>query len=281
MGESEFENGTFPSSDGLKLFYRYFSHPEARNTIIILHGHGEHTGRYVKFLNYLKNEKLSIAMYDFRGHGRSEGRVTYVDSFEDLIADVDSFLKFLQTEKALKTPFLLLGHSNGGLVAVHWALRNGAKLKSLVLSSPCLGLRLPAFIVKFNRWMNAWAPRFIYGNPVYPPYLTHNDGELEQYKKDKLIRRKISVRLLDEMLLYSEKLRADEPWKLDCPVTVLMSGLDKVVDGEKTQKLFQSLEAPKKEITIFDQFYHEIFNEKDQERVFQKLVESLRKVQGP
>ena len=228
--ENKFETGTFHSHDGLNLFYRYFKNPSEKNTLVILHGHGEHTGRYTKFLNYLEDQGISIAMYDFRGHGNSEGPAVYINTYEELLRDVDSFISFLEKEKGLTGNFFLLGHSNGGLVSYHWASRNPERLKALFLSSPCWGLHLPRFLVGFNRWMNSWAPKFIYGNPVYPPYLTHNEAEVERYKKDELIRRKISVRLLDEMIKYSDKLEAGKSWTTSFPVYILMSGLDKVVD---------------------------------------------------
>lgn len=276
--EEKFENGTFQSHDGLNLFYRYYKNPAEKNTILLLHGHGEHTGRYTKFIDYLENEGLSIAMYDARGHGRSEGPVVYLDSYEDFIKDVDAFLDFLKREKNINGKIFLFGHSNGGLISYHWASRNPERLKALFLSSPCWGLHLPPFLVKLNRWLNSWAPKFIYGNPVYPPYLTHNLEEVERYKKDVLIRRKISVRLLDEMIKYSDQIDSAKPWVTSFPVYILMSGLDKVVDGEKTKKVYEKIEAPDKALHSFEGFYHEIFNEKGQEEVFAKFLEYLRKV---
>ncbi len=77
-------NGTFQSYDRRKLFYRFF--PSAKrdhDPLIILHGHGEHTGRYEKFSRILGGENLAVAMFDSRGHGRSEGPEVYVERFED------------------------------------------------------------------------------------------------------------------------------------------------------------------------------------------------------
>ena len=263
--------GKFQTRDHLNLHYRYFSNPQAENTLILLHGHGEHSGRYAKFAQHLSDKKLNLAIYDARGHGASEGLQVYVTSFEDYIQDVTSFVEFLTARYGLKNKFFLFGHSNGGLVAVHWALRNPEKLRALFLSSPFLGLRLPGFLAALTTFLSARVPRFIYKNPVYPPYLTHNPEEVDHYKKDPLIRRRISARLLHEMMIYQRRLETLPALEFSFPVYILMSGLDKVVDPQKTKIFYEKLKVPAKELKIFPEFYHEIFNELGQEQVFEAL----------
>ena len=263
--------GTFRGGGGISFFYRTFENPEALDTLVILHGHGEHSGRYEKFARILEKERLSIALFDMRGYGRSEGREVTVDSFEEYISDLTAFLDFLEKTYGAKKKIFLLGHSLGGLVAVHWALRFQDRLKALFLSSPFLGLRLPPPLVCLNSFLMRVCPDFIYQNPVYPPHLTHNPEEVRNYKSDPLIKRKISVRLLDQVLKYQAKLNAMEPVRVSFPVYVLAAGLEKVVDLDRTRSFFQKLEAPHKEMKIFDGFYHEIFNELDQGKAFDFL----------
>ncbi len=263
--------GYFQGAGGIRLFYRYFQCPGAVDTLVILHGHGEHSGRYEKFFPILQDQHLSIGVYDARGYGLSEGREVYVESFEDYLRDLTEFIRFLQEAHGQKGKIYLLGHSLGGLVAVHWALRFPERLRALFLSSPFLGLRLPGFLILMNSLLNRWNPGFIYRNPVYPPHLTHNPEEVRNYRADKLIKRKISVRLLDQMLLYQTKLEAVERFRFPFPVYIMAAGLEKVVDLERTQSFFRRMEAPRKEMKIFDDFYHEIFNELEQEKAFDFL----------
>ncbi|MBI3306354.1 MAG: lysophospholipase [Candidatus Omnitrophica bacterium] len=275
------EEGMFFAQDHLKLFYRIHIRPGAANTLVILHGHGEHSGRYDKFTRILEKENLNIAAMDLRGSGRSEGREVYVESFQDYLANLSSFIQFLKLRYGIHEKVILLGHSLGGLIAIHWAMEHPEAIKGMILSSPCLGLRLPPLLVRFNDWMNRYFPKFLYQNPVYPPHLTHNPEEVIQYKKDPLIKRKITVRLIDEMLKSMDLLEQKGKIRYPFPVYILSAGMEKVVDFSRTKDFFQKLDVPDKDIVIFDGYYHEIFNELGQEKVFEALKENIRRIAGP
>ena len=269
--------GSFPGAGGLKLHYRYYHNSAAKNVIVMTHGHGEHIGRYEKFSRYLKEESFSLAMFDSRGHGSSEGREVYIDSFEEYIGDAAAYLDFLKSEFGVSQKVFLFGHSVGGLTSVYLARRFPERFNALILSAPCLGLELPHFLVHLNSWFNQWMPRFVYTNPVYPPHLTHNPEEVDAYKKDPLIKRKMSVRLLAEVLSYAKALEPVPSFEFPFPLFILASGLEKVVDLKKTQQFFDKVKAPEKDMVVFEDYYHEIFNEQEQEKVFEQLKVFLRR----
>jgi len=274
------EEGTVRAPDGLRLYYRVFGVPEPSGTLIILHGHGEHIGRYEKFYSMLRDENLTIAGCDFRGHGCSEGPEVYVTHYDQYLDDFSFFMDVLKDRYPLKGKTILLGHSMGGLAAVHWAARHPERLQGLILSSPCLGLRLPPFLVSFNAVLNRYLPKFLYQNPVYPPHLTHNPEEVAQYKKDKLIKRRMSARLVHESLLAMKRLEARKAFAFPFPVYILAAGLEKIVDSSKTQLFFDKVRAPAKEMIVFPGFYHEIFNELQQQQAFDVLKNCIRKIKA-
>lgn len=266
------EQGFLDSDGGVQLFYRlYFPPTPWQDILVIFHGHGEHSGRYRKFADHLKEKGMVVASFDFRGTGQSGGREVYVDSLEDYVSDADAFVRYLRRHLAFQKKIVLLGHSLGGLTALSWAEKNLDGIKCLILSSPCLGLKIPGFLRGFNKMMDRYWPGLVYQNPVYPPHLTHNPEEMKEYKQDPLIKRKISVRLLNEMIKYmafwSGRDRCDFPF----PVHVLMAGLERVVDGDATRRFFDCLRCPKKTLKVFENFYHEIFNESGQDLVFAEL----------
>lgn len=271
----EFFEGDFENRDKLRLHYRFFRKPDAKETLFVLHGHGEHSGRYLKFASQLQNQNLSLAMLDLRGYGLSEGEPCYVNRYEEYENDFSDFLQFARNEWTVREKPLLLGHSNGGLVAIRWALKHPEQLRALFLSSPYLGLKLPGALIALNNLLLVLFPHFVYSNPVYPPFLTHNPEELVNYKKDNLMRRKITTRLLSEMMRVHHELEALPSVTFPFPVMILMAGLDRIVDPSKTKLFYGKLRVPCKELKVFEGFYHEIFNELKQDEVFEALRKQI------
>jgi lysophospholipase len=275
----QFEVGFFRTFDGLELFYRFHAARKDGGTLVFLHGHGEHSGRYEKFAERLKDLDVSIAGFDYRGHGRSQGEAVYVNHFEEYLRDISAFIDFIRGRYGVQKKIFLLGNSLGGLIAIHWAKREPEKIRALILSSPFLGLRLSKAVVYFNNFMNLFLPHYIYRNPIYPPYLTHDASEVEKYKQDPLIRRRTSARLVHEMFKAVSQVASTPLFNFPFPVFVLMSGDEKVVDPEKTHLFFAKVHAPMKDIKIFPGFYHELFNEMNQTEAFEALRECIRKAE--
>jgi alpha-beta hydrolase superfamily lysophospholipase len=267
--------GYFIAAGGTRLFYRYHDPGDAAKTLIVLHGHGEHSGRYEKFFAHLESLNIAVGVFDFRGHGRSEGAEVFVESFEQYLSDVTSFADFLAKRYHASSPVYLLGHSAGGLAAVGWALAYPSRVKKLILSAPLFGLRVPGILLRINAWLNGYFPRFIYQNPVYPRHLTHDLREVARYQSDPFIQRKISVRLVSEMLSYASRLERIQCLEVPFPVCGLLAGDERIVDNAKTKLFFGKLKSPGVRIETFPGFYHEIFNEIEQDRVFQYLCDFL------
>jgi alpha-beta hydrolase superfamily lysophospholipase len=262
---------SFKSFDGTELFYRFFSVPGARHTVIMIHGYGEHSGRYEKFPGKMKNLSAQFAVMDLRGMGKSGGARGDVGSFEDYLRDVTGFIGHLRTKYSIPGKFILLGHSLGGLVATCWAMKNPGPVKMLVLSAPFLGLKPSRLIGAVNRLLLAFAPRFIYRNPVRSRTLSHDPVEVAIHRKDPLILRHISARLIGEIARAMAVLRKKPVLSLPFPVYLLGVGEERIVDPSQVRRFFDRLVAPRKERTIFEGFFHEIFNERDQQRAFNVL----------
>src|SRR3989338_3706009 len=89
------ETGYFSSFDGTELFYRWWN-KGVPDHLFLIHGFGEHSGRYLEFIHELEALPISIAIYDLRGHGRSKGERVYVKSFDELINDTDQFRSLIE-----------------------------------------------------------------------------------------------------------------------------------------------------------------------------------------
>jgi alpha-beta hydrolase superfamily lysophospholipase len=261
----------FKSRDGTKIFYRFYPAPGSRHTVIMLHGYGEHSGRYEKFPGKMERLSAQFAVMDFRGMGRSEGARGDIGSFDDYIEDVTAFMEHLRKKHSIPPKFILFGHSFGGLVAIHWAMKNPEPVKMLILSAPFLGLRFSRFIHSLNRLVLFLAPRFVYKNPVRSRALSHDPAEIAAYRKDPLILRYISARLIREIARQMETLRKQPILSVPFPVHLLLVGEERIVDPGMVRRFFDRLVAPRKERTIFEGFFHELFNEREQQKAFNVL----------
>lgn len=261
----------FKSRDGTKIFYRFYPAPGARHTVIMLHGYGEHSGRYEKFPGKMGRLSAQFAVMDFRGMGRSEGARGDVGSFEDYLGDVTAFVEHLRKKHLIPPKFILLGHSLGGLVAIHWAIKNPEPVKLLILSVPLLGLRFLKVIRPLNRLLLFFAPGFVYRNPVRSSALSHDPAEITVYRKDPLILRHISARLVEEFGRCTEILRKQPVLSVPFPVYLLTVGEERIVDPDMVWRFFDRLVSPRKERTIFEGFFHELFNELEQQKAFNVL----------
>lgn len=263
--------GRFKSKDGTEIFYRFYPMPGARHTVIALHGYGEHSGRYEKFPEKMKGLSAQFAVMDHRGMGRSGGARGDINSFDDYLGDVTAFVDHLRKKHSIPFKFILLGHSLGGLIATLWAMKNPGPVKLLIVSVPFLGFRFSTIILPLNRLIFFMAPGFIYKNPIRSRSLSHDSNEMAAYRKDPLILRRISARLVAEISRRMECLRKQPVVSVPFPIYLLSAGEERIVDSGRIRVFFDRLVAPRKERTIFEGFFHEIFNEQDQQKAFNVL----------
>lgn len=263
--------GTFKGYDGANLFYRLFEPARPRHTLVILHGYGEHSGRYLKFPEMLRVDAVRVAVMDLRGMGRSGTNVPEAETVEEFLKDVDCFSAHLRQFHGVTDPLIVLGHSMGGLLALEWALLHPEAVKRLILSAPFLGLKGLRLCRLFNAILRLFLPGYVYRNPVLPKFLSHDVDEVNAYRNDPLIKRSISAALIGSIMERIVRLHARETVTLPFPAHFLTAGEERIVDPDAVRTLFDRLAAPRKEWTGFEGFYHEIFNETGQGRAFNVL----------
>jgi alpha-beta hydrolase superfamily lysophospholipase len=260
----------------------------AHATLVLTHGMGEHSESYVNSADSLARLGWTIWAWDLPGHGRSEGKRGHVDHFTDYSNDLSQFLLHLQKNSQLNQPFALLGHSMGGLITLKYLLdetRNGAsddpKPKACVLSSPLLdvALKVPAakeFASKvlFHVW-----PSLTLGNEIQYSDLTRDPDWLKTYEKDPLRHDKISPALYEGMTETMKDV-GEHADQIKLPVGVFAAGHDKIVSLAATRRMFEKLGSAQKELIVYQESYHEIFNDLDRESVFRDLNAFLNSVPG-
>jgi alpha-beta hydrolase superfamily lysophospholipase len=258
------------AADGTALHVTDYLLPaaEARASIVIMHGLGEHSGRYRHVAAFLNECGLSVRCYDHRGHGRSDGIRGDVTNGSPMLQDaeivVDDFAAHFD-----RPPFLL-GHSMGGLFAARFALAGRSRLRGLVLSSPALAVNLSPLQRRLLDIMHAIVPSFGVANGLPLPYLSHDAAVVAAYKADPLVHNKISARLMRAMLAAIGDCQT-QAGTLAVPVLMLVAGDDHLVDAAGSKRFFSALAPGLATMHLYEGFYHEVFNEPDAARPFADL----------
>src|SRR3989338_9144983 len=269
------ETGYFTSFDGCRLFYRSWR-KSADSALLIVHGLGEHSGRYDELASFLSELSVSIFAFDLRGHGNSDGPRAFAEDFEQLTKDLKSFRTLVQRDLQPNiTRFFVLGQSLGGLIATKVVLDGTEDWDTLILWAPFFGIPFGhAALSVLCSILDLIVPRMIWDNPVPAVYLTHDVEELARYRSDALVQRRITIHLAREMFLAcrSVGLRAEE---ITLTLVVMAAGDDRIVSLKRTISFFNRCRSQNKTLKVFDGFFHELLHERERAKPMMMLKEEL------
>jgi len=183
MKHSKFKFKTF---DGLQLFARSWQ-PEAkpRAVICLIHGMGEHSGRYTHVADQLTQTGYTLLSFDLRGHGQSQGPRGHTPSYEALLNDINSLLN--EADKNFpELPRFLYGHSLGGNLVLNYVLHRQPKLKGVIVTDPWLRLAFepPRFKIILAQITNYIWPSFSQKNGLDTKTLSRDPEVVHAYEND-------------------------------------------------------------------------------------------------
>ncbi|RYZ76659.1 MAG: alpha/beta hydrolase [Proteobacteria bacterium] len=272
-----------PNRGEADVFYQTWTTPAARATLVLTHGLGEHSESYWKVADDLARIGYDVIAWDLRGHGRSEGKRGHVDQFEDYSHDLAQLLQYLKKSKHLTKPFVLMAHSMGGLVQFKYLISNefasGPQPVAAVFSAPLLDVAMAVPVLKdaaakltFKIW-----PSLTLDNGIKDEDLVRDPEWLKTYDKDTLRHSKTSPALYFGMLdaMKDVQQHAD---RVQLPVLVQAAGHDKIVSTPAIQGLFAQLGSSDKELIVYDESYHEIYNDLDRSEAISDLDLFLKRV---
>jgi alpha-beta hydrolase superfamily lysophospholipase len=258
------------AADGTMLYVTDSLLPaaQARGSVVLMHGLGEHSGRYRHVASFFNDCGLSVRCYDHRGHGRSQGKRGDVINGDPMLQDAEIIVEDFSAR--FPEPPFLFGHSMGGLFAARFALAGLSPLRGLILSSPALAVTMSAFQRGMLKIMYAVAPTLGMPNGLSPSFLSHDPKVVAAYKADPLVHGRISARLLRSMLSSIDYCQA-HAGSMAIPTLMLIAGDDHLVDAEGSRRFFARLPPGLAQMHVYDGMYHEIFNEIDSQRPFADL----------
>ena len=240
-------------------------------TVILVHGLGEHAGRYGEVAAHLHQWGFAVRAYDQQGHGQSEGARGDMLRPGSLQADLCRVIDDTRQHPSLQgTPLILLGHSMGGLVVARTLAEGLRPVDAVVLSSPALG----AFPNFFQKMLLASLPRVLphlrVDNGLKPEFVSRDPDVVKAYKADPLVHRRISAGLAAWILTQGAQTLADaRHWQV--PTLLLYAGQDRLVNAQASADFARAAPAAVLQAECFEAMYHEIFNDLYRAQVFTAL----------
>ena len=270
---------TLHTTDGLKLHLSH--HPAgtaAHGVVVLVHGLGEHLGRYAHLIAHLNGWGWHVLAYDQRGHGRSEGGRGQLATDHDLLDDLSHVIDAART--AHRGPLVLLGHSMGGLVVSRFAADTKAPwwrpVDGLVMSSPALDPGMNGAQKLLLALLGPIAPSLSVGNGLKPAWISRDPAVVAAYVADPLVHDRVTPRLVRFIVDGGEWVRARAAaWTV--PTLLLYAGSDRCVAPAGSRAFAAA--APPQAVTAqeFAPLFHEIFNEPERAEVFAALQAGLRR----
>ena len=267
MSAADISETTLERPKGPPLFFRKHLVEKEQARMVIVHGLGEHSGRYLALAEDLAKKGISLWILDLRGHGQSGGEKGHVESFDDYTDDVRCVVDLALEGKPADTKFFLLGHSMGGLVAIGFALEHQDLIEGLVVSSPALGVAAPIPAVKKVAAALAARilPRLGIKNELDPQHVSRDPEIVRQYIEDPLVHNRVSTNFYIQFLkaVKTAFLRAAD---IKIPILIQIAGADRIVNAQDVVAFFEALTVPDRELKVYDGLYHEIYNETEPDR---------------
>jgi alpha-beta hydrolase superfamily lysophospholipase len=234
--------------------------------VAVLHGGGDHSGRYPALTAGLVRAGFEVALLDFRGHGQSDGRRWHVDTFDDYLADIDAFLGRL-CQDGYAGKLFVAAHSMGSLIAARWGVDHWREPAGFVLSSPYLRLAMRPPLAKV--WGARLAGRIVPWLPVATGLTSAaltSDPELQAWTDhDPLYGRKTTPRWFDEASRAQVEVM-ERAAEFRAPLLVLAAGADTIADPAASRRFVETVQSKDKQFVLYPGFRHEIFNEVERER---------------
>lgn len=270
----------FNGFDNQKLFYQEWTQKNPKGLFVITHGHGEHSECYHRLVDGLYTSGWDCIAWDWRGHGRSEGKRGYAGHFSHYVWDYKKFLEMLVHQDLYKDlPWVALAHSMGGLIQTRTLLDNKISLpiKAQVLSSPLFGLGTEIPLLKDLAALAAFHlyPKLTLGNDLKNDSLTRDPAVLTEFEKDPLRHEQISPGVYIGFLQAIEYVQKKAS-HLKTPLLLQLAGQDVVVSNTEASRFFEAVSSPIKTKKVYHDSYHEIYNDLDKAECFEDIQDFIR-----
>lgn len=257
---------TLHRPDHTSLLVRHWQ-PAGSNVkanLLVLHGYLEHAGRYAPLAEYLAQLAIATHVYDMRGHGRSSGQRGYVKHFDDYLDDADAIVGTVESD----APLFVLGHSNGGLIALDWVMSRPTPAQGLIVTNPFLAMTSPPRGPKLwvGRLAGRFAPRLSLPSGLKSEQMSHDPQMVEAHRQDPLICHNANASWFRAVAKTQARVLGQR--RVSKPLLYVYSGADPIAAPDINRQFAQQLDSPDKTIEERADEFHEVLNETKREALF-------------
>jgi alpha-beta hydrolase superfamily lysophospholipase len=262
------------SKDEKELFGRHWAIENPKAAMVLVHGFGEHCGRYEHMASYLNTQGIAVVAADMRGHGKSEGKRGVVSAYDDFREDLDALLT--ETRRLYpNTPLTLYGHSMGGGIVLDYGSRLTNDLP-IIASAPLITLTdpIPKGLRTFARFMGKVFPKGALAQPIDGTKISNLPDEQALYLNDPLNHGKMGFRLAETMVVTGENLQ-DSAKDWDRPLLLLHSKADQLTGFNGSAEFAKH--AKQVAFHPFEQVQHEMHNDSSRTKVYKLMSDFILK----
>lgn len=261
------ETSILTTHDGLKLFTQHWLPENPKAVLLIAHGYAEHSSRYPHVAEYFVVNNYAVYALDHRGHGKSEGARTDVDSFAQYIDDLKLFLDEVKKNHP-NAPMIVLGHSMGGAIALHYVLKYPNDVDLLMSSGAYLidGGNASPMLISISKMIAKLLPT-LGVKALDSATISHDPAVVKAYDDDPLVdRNKVKARMAAALLGAGPYVFANMA-KINLPILIMHGSADVVALPRGSHRLHKEISSSDKTLKIYEGFFHEILNEPEQKQV--------------
>lgn len=265
----------YRTHDGIKLYLQAWLPEVPKAAVLIVHGLGEHSGRYKHFAEKLVSHHISVFTFDGRGHGKSSlpSPTVYFNDYEDYLKDIDALFRKVKGY-AGSIPSFIFGHSMGGGLVTSYVVNYQPDARGIVLSAAAL---MPAenvskILIAASAWISKLAPR-LKVLKLDSKMVSRDQDEVRKYDEDPLIyHQAIPARTAFEILRMMGAVEEKMP-TVTLPILILHGTEDKLVNPKGSDLLFRKISSQDKTLTKYPGLYHELLNEFEKEQIMVEILD--------
>lgn len=263
---------TITGAGGMQLYSQaWLPATPARGVVALVHGFGEHGGRYTYLAEALTAGGYALSTFDHRGHGRSPGLRGHIDHFQEFLDDVAASLPAARSF-APSAPLFLMGHSMGGLIALNFAIRHPQGLQGVIASAPLLAPpNVSPWMTCASKLLSRIKPDFSLDTGVKADTISRDPAEVKRYGEDPYVHGRASARFGTELTAAQEWTQAHAA-ELALPLLLYHGDADPLVPIAGSRTFFANVKTADKQFIEWPGGYHESHNDLHRAQVFAAIL---------